>query len=97
MALACRANTAARKALWPLCSKSRGIYARQPCAVVQAAGVYTELYQRGALIGDADILIAASALVHGMVLVINNGDHFTGENNASFANTQMQVRSSQLE
>lgn len=44
--------------------------------VVQAAGVYAELYQRGALIGDADILIAASALVHRMALVTNNEEHF---------------------
>jgi tRNA(fMet)-specific endonuclease VapC len=43
---------------------------------VQAAGIYAELYQRGALIGDADILIAASAMVHGMALVTNNEEHF---------------------
>lgn len=44
--------------------------------VVCAAGVYAELYQRGTLIGDADILIAASALVNGMTLVTNNEAHF---------------------
>lgn len=44
--------------------------------VTCAAEVYAELYQRGALIGDADILIAASALAHGMSLVTNNEEHF---------------------
>src|SRR5687768_8404231 len=33
--------------------------------IVQAADIYADLHKRGELIGDADILIAASALVHG--------------------------------
>lgn len=44
--------------------------------VTCAAEIYAELYQRGALISDADILIAASALTHGMSLVTNNEKHF---------------------
>ena len=44
--------------------------------IVRAAEIYADLYQHGALIGDADILIAASALVHGLTLVTNNEDHF---------------------
>ena len=44
--------------------------------VTCAAEIYAELYQRGALIGDADILIAASALANGMSLVTNNEKHF---------------------
>jgi tRNA(fMet)-specific endonuclease VapC len=44
--------------------------------VIQAADIYADLSQRGELIGDADILIAASALVHGDVLVTNNQGHF---------------------
>jgi len=44
--------------------------------VVRAAEIYANLYQRGALINDADILIAASALVHGLVLITNNEEHF---------------------
>lgn len=31
---------------------------------------------RGQLIGDADILIAATALTHGLVLVTNNHAHY---------------------
>jgi tRNA(fMet)-specific endonuclease VapC len=45
-------------------------------AVVKAAAIYAELRRRGEPIGDADILIAASALVHGLALVTNNEAHF---------------------
>ncbi len=46
-------------------------------AVVQrAAGIYGDLHQRGQLIGDADILIAATALESGLICVTNNENHF---------------------
>src|SRR5436309_2664241 len=45
--------------------------------VVRAASIYADLYRRGALIGDADILIAASALVNGYGVVTNNQRHFS--------------------
>lgn len=44
--------------------------------VVKAAKIYAELHARGELIGDADILIGASALVHGLDVVTNNEQHF---------------------
>jgi tRNA(fMet)-specific endonuclease VapC len=44
--------------------------------VSRAAAIYGDLHRAGALIGDADILIAASALVHGFVLITNNEEHF---------------------
>jgi tRNA(fMet)-specific endonuclease VapC len=44
--------------------------------VVRAAEVYGSLYRAGRLIGDADILIAATALIHGIPVVTNNIDHF---------------------
>lgn len=44
--------------------------------VTRAAEIYATLRKRGALIDDADILIAATALVHGLVLVTNNLSHF---------------------
>src|SRR6266511_3975372 len=34
------------------------------------------LHQRGALIGDADILIAATGLEHGLIVVTNNESHY---------------------
>jgi tRNA(fMet)-specific endonuclease VapC len=45
--------------------------------VLQAAEIYVELHRRGQLIGDADILIASTALVHRMGVVTNNVAHFS--------------------
>ena len=42
----------------------------------RAARIYAELRSRGEPLDDADILIAATALVHGLVLVTNNERHF---------------------
>jgi len=44
--------------------------------VIQAAEIYATLYRDGQLITDADILIAATALVHELVLVTENISHF---------------------
>ena len=44
--------------------------------ISKAAEIYADLYKRGELIGDADILIAASAMVHGLGVVTNNERHF---------------------
>jgi tRNA(fMet)-specific endonuclease VapC len=44
--------------------------------VVQAAEIYGDLYRKGQLITDADILIPATALVHDLVLVTENVAHF---------------------
>jgi len=45
-------------------------------AIVKASDIYAELRRRGEPIGDADILIAASALIHGLAVVTNNEAHF---------------------
>ncbi len=45
-------------------------------SVVKAADIYAELHKRGEIIGDADLLIAAAALTHGLQVVTNNEDHF---------------------
>jgi tRNA(fMet)-specific endonuclease VapC len=44
--------------------------------VDRASDIYADLHQRGMLIGDADILIAATALVYGFSVVTNNEAHF---------------------
>ena len=44
--------------------------------VSKAAEIYADLYKRGGLIGDADILIAACAMVNGLGVVTNNEKHF---------------------
>jgi len=44
--------------------------------IIQAADIYADFYQRGELIADADILIAASALANSCGIVTNNEAHF---------------------
>jgi tRNA(fMet)-specific endonuclease VapC len=43
----------------------------------RASTIYSDLASRGELIGDADMLIAATALVYKMGLVTNNHKHFS--------------------
>jgi tRNA(fMet)-specific endonuclease VapC len=43
----------------------------------QAADIYAGLHKQGKPIGDADVLIAATALIHGVTVVTNNERHFT--------------------
>jgi tRNA(fMet)-specific endonuclease VapC len=42
----------------------------------EASEIYADLKQRGQLIGDADILIAAIAMTQNLTLVSDNTDHF---------------------
>ena len=42
----------------------------------RAADIYADLYKRGQLVGDADILIAATALENNLAVVTNNESHF---------------------
>jgi tRNA(fMet)-specific endonuclease VapC len=44
--------------------------------IVQAADHYADLKRRGGLIGDADLIIAATAIIHGLVLVTTNTAHY---------------------
>ena len=44
--------------------------------IVRAADIYADLYKRGSLVGDADILIAATALENNLSVVTNNESHF---------------------
>lgn len=45
--------------------------------IVRAAGIYADLHRQGHLISDADILVAATALVHGLILVTENISHLS--------------------
>ena len=58
-----------------LCATSRVLPLTDPM-IVQAATVYADLHRRGELISDADILIAATAITHGLAVVTNNVAHF---------------------
>ncbi len=44
--------------------------------IIRAADIYADLYKRGLLILDADILIAATALENNLPIVTNNESHF---------------------
>lgn len=44
--------------------------------IIRAADIYADLYKRGEIIADADILIAASALANECGIVTNNESHF---------------------
>ncbi len=58
-----------------LCAQSMILPITEPI-VTQAAEMYAYLYQRGELIPDADLLIGATAIVHGLVLISRNRNHF---------------------
>jgi len=70
-----RTATAQLAAFDQLCSIS-SILPLTDSIVARAAIIYGDLYRRGALIGDADILIAATALEHGLVVITNNEKHY---------------------
>jgi tRNA(fMet)-specific endonuclease VapC len=44
--------------------------------IEKAADIYADLYKRGQIVGDADILIAATALENVLPVVTNNESHF---------------------
>jgi tRNA(fMet)-specific endonuclease VapC len=46
-------------------------------AIIRAADIYADLNQQGLPLGDADILIAATALVNDLMVVTNNENHFS--------------------
>jgi len=45
--------------------------------IVKAADIYASLKEKGSLISDADILVAAMALINNLVLITNNTSHFS--------------------
>jgi tRNA(fMet)-specific endonuclease VapC len=59
-----------------ICEESREINLSAPI-VVKAAELYAGLHRTGKIIGDADILIAATALEHDLPIVTNNTSHFS--------------------
>jgi len=68
-----------------LCATSR-VLPITDAIIVQAAAIYGDLHRRGELIGDADILIAATAITHGLAVVTNNEAHFRRIQNLQIEN-----------
>lgn len=58
-----------------ICQQSREINLTTKI-INHASEIYADLYKRGQLIGDADILIAATALENNLAVVTNNESHF---------------------
>lgn len=58
-----------------ICAKSKelNLTAR---VIERASEIYADLYKKGELIGDADILIGATALETGLAIATNNESHF---------------------
>ena len=58
-----------------ICAKSKelNLTAR---VIERASEIYADLYKKGELIGDADILIGATALEAGLAIATNNESHF---------------------
>lgn len=44
--------------------------------IIRASEIYADLHKRGRIVGDADILIAATALENNLAVVTNNESHF---------------------
>jgi tRNA(fMet)-specific endonuclease VapC len=57
------------------CARSEVLPLTEPI-VVRASEIYGDLHRRGCLIGDADILIAATAIEYGAAISTNNESHF---------------------
>jgi tRNA(fMet)-specific endonuclease VapC len=72
LAIGAHRQLAACEHLW----RVLGIVMIDQAGLDRAAELYAELRARGQLIEDADLLIAAMALVHEMTLVTHNTAHF---------------------
>jgi tRNA(fMet)-specific endonuclease VapC len=68
-----------------LCAKSR-VLDITDSIIVRASEIYADLHKKGKLIGDADILIAATALTHGLAVVTNNEVHLGRVQNLQIVN-----------
>lgn len=58
------------------CCAESEVFPLDEAVIVRAAQIYAKLRQSGKLIGDADILIGATAVAHGLPLVTENRKHF---------------------
>lgn len=70
-------NATSRLAAFNAMCQSMEVLPLTDAVVVRAADVYGKLHQTGQLIGDADILIAATCLENGCDIVTNNTSHFS--------------------
>lgn len=60
--------------------------------IIKAADIYASLKEQGSLISDADILVAAIAIVNNLVLVTNNTAHFSRIRDLKLDNWKIETR-----
>ncbi len=70
-------NAASQAAAFDAMCKSMEVLSLTDAVIVRAANIYGKLHQTGQIIGDADILIAATCLANGYEIVTNNAAHFS--------------------
>ncbi len=70
-------NATSQAAAFNAMCQSMEVLPLTDAVIVRAAEIYGKLYQIGQLIGDADILIAATCLENGCEIVTNNTSHFS--------------------
>ena len=70
-------NAASQAALFHALCQSMEVFPLTDEVIVRAADIYGTLHRTGQLVGDADILIAATCLENGCEIVTNNTSHFS--------------------
>ncbi len=70
-------NATSQAAAFNTMCQSMEVLSLTDAVIVRAADIYGKLHQTGQLIGDADILIAATCLENGCDIVTNNTSHFS--------------------
>ena len=70
-------NATSQAAAFNAMCQSMEVLPLTDAVIVRAADIYGKLHQTGQLIGDADILIAATCLENGCEIVTNNTSHFS--------------------
>jgi pyrimidine deaminase RibD-like protein/predicted nucleic acid-binding protein len=69
-------NASAQLQVFNLFCQQNEIFELDDNIIIRASEVYADLHKRGQLVGDADILIAATAIENGLPVVTNNESHF---------------------
>ena len=54
--------------------------------IEKSSDIYSDLHQKGQIIGDADIFIAATAICNGLTVITNNIEHFKRVTNLTIEN-----------
>lgn len=57
--------------------------------IIEAADIYAALRGQGNIISDADIFVAAMAIINGFTLITNNISHFSRIKNLKFNNWKL--------